>query len=94
VPKLTYSINIDNSPLELAAQALTVLRVQDYARQKGLAFEEIQGQPQQRRFVLAIPLDELNSVLDECSSPGSSSPCKRLADDRPPIRFSTSGSRR
>ncbi len=79
MPTLMYSINIDNSPLELAAQALTVLRVQDYARQKGLTFEETQGQSQQRRFLLTIPLDELNSVLDELLFAGLLLPLQEIS---------------
>jgi len=65
MPRLIYSIDGMATPLEVAAQALTVLRVQTYAQHKGLAFEELDRQSDRRRFALAIPLDELNGVLDE-----------------------------
>lgn len=64
MPKLIYSIDGTGTPLEVAAQALTVLRVQEYAQKKGLSIEE-QGEGSRRQFLLEIPLDELNGVLDE-----------------------------
>ncbi len=48
----------------MAAQALTVARVQEYAQQKGLTLEKQNG-ADSRRYLLEIPLDELNCVLDE-----------------------------
>lgn len=64
MPKLVYPIDCSDSPLEILDQALRVVRVLEYAEKKGLATEErsVSGR---RQFLLVIPLDELNGVLDE-----------------------------
>lgn len=64
MPKLIYTLDIAAPLLELAARALTILRVQEFARSHGLPIEGTCGLGR-RDFLLAIPLDELNGILHE-----------------------------
>jgi hypothetical protein len=68
---------VPSLPLEIAAQALTVLRVQEYAQRKGLVLEEQHG-PTRRQFLLVIPPDEMNSVLDELLFAGLLNPVQEI----------------
>lgn len=77
MPKLVYPIDCSGSPLDIAARALSVLRVQKYARRNGFAIEEDE-QPRCRRLLLAIPLDELNATLDELSIEGLLHPTQEI----------------
>jgi hypothetical protein len=62
VPRLHYRLELTASPLELAAQSLAVVRVQEYARKAGLAVEEREA-AYNREYLLEIPEDRLNGVL-------------------------------
>jgi hypothetical protein len=73
VPTLHFSIDLTASPLELAAQALAVVRVQEFAGKNHLSVEEREG-PYQRHFVLSIPADRMNDLLWELDLQGLLSP--------------------
>jgi hypothetical protein len=73
VPKLHFSIDLMASPLELAGQALAVVRVQEFAAKRNLAVEEREGS-YQRHFVLSIPADRMNDILWELDLQGLLSP--------------------
>lgn len=64
MPKLVYEIDCQGTALEIAAHALTMARAQGYAQKNGLVTEE-RTELNRRQLLVAIPLDELNSVLDE-----------------------------
>lgn len=77
MPKLVYEIDCRGSALEIAAQALAMARVKDYAETKRLAVEERNdaGPPQ---LILTIPVDELNGVLDELLFAGLLHPLQEI----------------
>jgi hypothetical protein len=67
--KLHFSIDLAATPLGLAAQALAVARVQDFARRNGLSVEEREGS-YQRHYVLSVPADHMNDILWELDLQG------------------------
>lgn len=73
MPKLHFSIDLTASPLRLAAQALAVVRVQEFAAKSNLTVEEREG-PYQRHFILSIPADRMNDILWELDLQGLLSP--------------------
>jgi ABC-type uncharacterized transport system permease subunit len=77
MPKLIYSVDLSKPPLEIVARALTIVRVQAYAQKKGLSIEE-QSEWSRRQFLLLIPLDELNAVLDELLFAGLLNPIQEI----------------
>lgn len=73
VPRLFYTIDFGAVPPELAAQAIAVLRLQEFARRTGLRVEESR-RPDRREFALVIPPDRLNDVLWDLDLEGLSPP--------------------
>ncbi len=80
MPKLRFSVDLTASPLQLAAQALAVIRVQEFASKNNLALEEREG-PYQRHFVLKIPADRLNNILWELDLQGLLRPNQVITGD-------------
>lgn len=64
MPRLRFSIDLTATPLSLAAQALAVARVQEFAAKNDLALEEREGS-YHRVFVLSIPAGRMNDILWE-----------------------------
>ncbi|HET8579738.1 MAG TPA: hypothetical protein VFL31_01965 [Nitrospiraceae bacterium] len=93
MPKLIYTIDCSGLPLEIAAQALTVLQVQEYARRKGFTTEQRHSKCR-RQYLLVIPLDELNTVLDELLLAGLLNPRRRSEAGLPRISACTNVSQR
>ncbi len=77
VPKLHFSIDLTAPPLWLAAQALAIVRVQEFAAKNQLTVEEREG-PYKRDFVLSIPADRMNDILWELDLQGLLYPNQRM----------------
>lgn len=69
MPRLLYVVDYSAAPLDLAAQAIAILRLQEFARRTGLRVEESRL-PTCREFVLVIPPDRMNDVLWELDLAG------------------------
>lgn len=78
---LYFPTNFTASPLELAAQALAIVRVQEFARLNRLALEEREG-THHRDFVLNIPAERMNEILWELDLAGLLQPNQTIAGDR------------
>ncbi len=68
------------APLSLTAQALTIARVQDFARKNSLTVEE-RERAYHRDFVLSIPADRLNDILWELDLEGLLRPNQVITGD-------------
>ncbi len=64
MPRLLYVIDYAAVPLDLAAEVITVLRLQEFAGRTGLRIEE-SSRPGCLEFALLIPPDRMNHVLRE-----------------------------
>lgn len=62
MPRLFYTIDFGAAPLKLVAQAIAVMRLQEFARRTGLRVEESR-RPDRQEVALVIPPDRLNDVL-------------------------------
>ncbi len=60
--RLLYTVDYTAALLDLAAQALAVPRLQEFARRTGLRVEESR-RPVCRKFAPVIPSDRMNDVL-------------------------------
>lgn len=69
MPRLLYRIDLTVPPLELAAQSLSIVRVQEYARKQDLTVDEREG-AYSREYVITIPPDRLNDVLWDLDTAG------------------------
>lgn len=67
--ELHFSIDLTASPLKLAAYALVVVRVVEFARRNHPPVEEREG-PYHRTLVLSIPADRMNDILWELDLQG------------------------
>ncbi len=77
MPKLHFSIDLTATPLGLAARALAVARVQEFAAKNHLAVEEREG-PYHRDFILSVPADRMNDILWELDLQGLLYPNQRI----------------
>jgi hypothetical protein len=77
MPYLIFSIDLTASPLELAAQALAIVRMQEFARRKGLKVQERED-VYKREFDLVIPAEGLNEVLYELDLQGLLPPMQEI----------------
>lgn len=62
MPRLLYIVDYTATPLDLAAQAIAVMRLQEFAQRIGLRVEEAR-RPDRREFALVIPANGMNDVL-------------------------------
>ncbi len=68
--RLFYSVDLSAPSLELAAQALTVARVQEFAHLKDLEVEETAPEGATRDFILLIPTGQLEDTILELKQQG------------------------
>ncbi|MDQ7842102.1 MAG: hypothetical protein RDU83_13940 [bacterium] len=80
MPRLCYRIDLTAPPLELAAQALTVARIQEHARTRGLTVDERET-AYSREFVLMISAERMNDVLWDLDLAGLLKPNQRITGD-------------
>lgn len=80
MPRLVFSMDLTASPLELAAQSLTILRVQEYARKHSLTVDEHEA-AYSREYVLTVPADRMNDVLWDLDIAGLLRPNQRITGD-------------
>jgi hypothetical protein len=60
--RLVYEIDLTAAPIELAAQSLSIVRVQEYAREHELSIDERET-AYSREYVLKILAERMNEVL-------------------------------
>lgn len=80
--RLLYTVDHAAAPLELAAQTIAVLRLQEFARRNGLRVEESR-RPYRREFALVIPPDRMNEVLWDLDLEGLLGPTQTIAGPAP-----------
>lgn len=80
MPRLLYSIDLTAPPLELAAQALTVARIQEHARKHGLTVDERET-AYSKEYLLTIPAERMNAVLWDLDLAGLLKPNQRITGD-------------
>ncbi len=77
MPRLLYVVDYTAAPLDLAAQVLAVLRLQEFAGRTGLRVEE-SSRPGSREFALLIPPDRMNHVLWDLDLAGLLMPTQEI----------------
>ncbi|MDI6772029.1 MAG: hypothetical protein QME77_05515 [bacterium] len=77
LPRLLYTVDYTAAPLDLAAQAMAVLRLQEFAHRIGLRVEESR-RPNHREFALVIPADGMNDVLWDLDLAGLLMPTQEI----------------
>jgi hypothetical protein len=75
--KLIYTMDYTAAPLDLAAQALTTTRLQEFAARTGLSIEEVR-KARRREFALVIPPNRLNDVLWDLDLAGLLLPTQQI----------------
>jgi hypothetical protein len=75
--RLLYTVDYAAAPLELAGQAIVVLRLQEFARRTGLRVQESR-RPDRREFGLMIPPDRMNDVLWDLDLEGLLAPAQEI----------------
>ncbi len=68
--RLFYSVDLIAPSLEMAAQALTVARMQEFAHLKDLEVEESAPDGTTRDFILLIPTEQLEDTILELKHKG------------------------
>jgi hypothetical protein len=80
LPRLVYEIDLTAAPIELAAQSLSIVRVQEYAQRHGLTVEERET-AYTREYVLMIPAERMNDILWALDFAGLLKPNQRITAD-------------
>lgn len=77
MPRLLYVVDHAAAPVDLAAQVIAVLRLQEFAGRTGLRVEE-SCRPGCLEFALLIPPDRMNHVLWDLDSAGLLTPTQEI----------------
>ncbi len=77
MPRLLYVVDHAAAPVDLAAQVIAVLRLQEFAGRTGLRVEE-SSRPSCLEFALLIPPDRMNHVLWDLDLQGLLTPTQEI----------------